>query len=196
MEELLERHPGVSVRWEGQQEQSEESMKSLMFGLAIAMLATFALLTLEFRSYMQPAIVMSVIPFGLIGALWGHAAMGLPLTMFSLMGLVALTGVVVNDSIVLVDFINARVGEGVPLKQAILESGQRRFRPVILTSLTTVAGLLPILTETSLQAQILIPMANSLCFGLMVATVLVLLLVPTLYRVYGAMRGIEVNFDD
>jgi HAE1 family hydrophobic/amphiphilic exporter-1 len=196
MNDLVKRYPGVTVRWEGQQEQSVESMQSLMFGLGIALLATFALLTLEFRSYIQPAIVMSVIPFGLIGALWGHAAMGLPLTMFSLMGLVALTGVVVNDSIVLVDFINHRVREGVPLKQAILESGQRRFRPVILTSMTTVAGLLPILTETSLQAQILIPMANSLCFGLILATALVLLLVPTLYRIYGALRGIEMNFDD
>lgn len=195
-EELTEKFPGVSVRWEGQQEQSVESMRSLLFGLGIALLATFALLTLEFRSYVQPAIVMSVIPFGLIGALWGHALMGLPLTMFSLMGLVALTGVVVNDSIVLVDFINARVREGAPLKQAILESGQRRFRPVILTSMTTVAGLLPILTETSLQAQILIPMANSLCFGLMLATALVLLLVPTLYRIYGAIIGIEMNFDE
>jgi len=196
MNDLMERYPNVSVRWEGQQEQSVESMQSLMFGLGIALLATFALLTLEFRSYIQPAIVMSVIPFGLIGALWGHAAMGLPLTMFSLMGLVALTGVVVNDSIVLVDFINHRVREGVPLKLAILESGQRRFRPVILTSMTTVAGLLPILTETSLQAQILIPMANSLCFGLILATALVLLLVPTLYRIYGAICGIEMNFDE
>ena len=196
MNELTVKYPGVGVRWEGQQEQSVESMQSLMFGLGIAMLATFALLTLEFRSYIQPAIVMAVIPFGLIGALWGHAAMGLPLTMFSLMGLVALTGVVVNDSIVLVDFINHRVADGVPLKQAIIESGQRRFRPVILTSLTTVAGLLPILTETSLQAQILIPMANSLCFGLILATALVLLLVPTLYRIYGALRGIEMNFDE
>ncbi|MHC4878838.1 MAG: efflux RND transporter permease subunit [Planctomycetota bacterium] len=196
MPELVQNYPGVGVRWEGQQEQSVESMQSLLFGLAIAMLATFALLTLEFRSYIQPAIVMAVIPFGLIGALWGHALMGLPLTMFSLMGLVALTGVVVNDSIVLVDFINHRVRDGVPLKQAIIESGQRRFRPVILTSLTTVAGLLPILTETSLQAQILIPMANSLCFGLILATALVLLLVPTLYRIYGALRGIEMDFDE
>jgi HAE1 family hydrophobic/amphiphilic exporter-1 len=192
---LLENHPEVSIRWEGQQEQSVESMRSLFAGMAIALLAMFGLLTLQFRSYAQPAIVMAVIPFGTIGALWGHAAMGLPLTMFSVLGLVALTGVVVNDSIVLVDFINTRVRSGIPLGQALVESGQRRFRPVILTSLTTVAGLFPILTETSMQAQILIPMANSLCFGLVLATVLVLFLVPTFYRIYGSLLGIEFDFD-
>jgi Cu/Ag efflux pump CusA len=111
--------------------------------------------------------------------------MGLPLTLFSLLGLVALTGVVVNDAIVLVDFANARVRDGVPLFEALLETGRRRFRPVLLTSLTTVAGLAPILTETSEQAQLLIPMANSLCFGLILSTTLVLLLVPTLFSIYG-----------
>lgn len=185
MPELLAKYPDVQVRWEGQQEQTVESMYSLFVGLAIALVAMFALLTLEFASYAQPLIVMAVIPFGVVGALWGHAAMGLPLTMFSVFGLVALTGVVVNDSIVLVDFINARLREGMPLGEALLESGRRRLRPVLLTSATTVAGLLPILLEDSLQAQFLIPMANSLCFGLMLSTVLVLILVPTFYSIYG-----------
>jgi multidrug efflux pump subunit AcrB len=162
-------------------------MQSLFLGLLIALIAMYGLLTLEFRSYLQPAIIMAVIPFGFTGALWGHALMGLQLTLFSVFGLVALTGVVVNDSIVLVDFINTQIKKGVPLQQALIESGQRRFRPVILTSMTTVAGLFPILTETSLQAQMLIPMANSLCFGLMYSTVLVLFIVPAFYTIYGEL---------
>lgn len=140
MPELLAQYPNVRVRWEGQQEQSQESVQSLFVGLLVALLAMFALLTLEFNSYLQPAIIMAVIPFGAIGALLGHAAMGLPLTLFSVLGLVALTGVVVNDSIVLVDFINHQLKEGVPLSEAVMQSGQRRFRPVLLTSMTTVAG--------------------------------------------------------
>jgi hydrophobic/amphiphilic exporter-1 (mainly G- bacteria), HAE1 family len=194
MPDLLERYPHVQVRWEGQQEQTVESMQSLFVGLAVALLAMYALLTMQFTSYMQPAIIMAVIPFGMVGALWGHALMGLPLTLFSVLGLVALTGVVVNDSIVLVDFTNARVRDGLPLMEALLESGQRRFRPVLLTSLTTVAGLAPILMEKSQQAQILIPMANSLCFGLLLSTALVLLLVPTFYSLYGrAVRIMEFD---
>lgn len=189
--ELLQRNPRLRVRWEGQQEQDTESVGSLMIGLAIAMLATFVLLTVEFNSYGQPLVVMAVIPFGIVGAIWGHAFMGLPLTLFSVLGLVALTGVVVNDSIVLVDFINAHIRSGTPLKEAVIEAGQRRFRPVLLTSLTTVAGLLPILTEKSFQAQLVIPMATSLCFGLMLSTVLVVVLVPTFYAVYGHLFGVH-----
>ena len=185
---LLSEYPEVSVRWEGQQEQSVESMESLFVGLVVAMLAMYALLTFEFTSYFQPAIVMAVIPFGTIGALWGHAFMGLPLTLFSVLGMVALTGVVVNDSIVLIDFVNHRLAAGVPYRQALVQAGQRRFRPVLLTSLTTIAGLLPILTETSFQAQILIPMATSLCFGLMLATVLVLILVPVFFSLYAKVH--------
>ncbi|MEZ5943809.1 MAG: efflux RND transporter permease subunit [Planctomycetaceae bacterium] len=182
--ELLKQSPNVRVRWEGQQEQDTESVQSLMIGLAVAMAATYILLTIEFNSYFQPMVVMAIIPFGIIGAIWGHAIMGLPLTLFSMLGLVALTGVVVNDSIVLVDFINARIDEGIPVEDAVIEAGQRRFRPVLLTSLTTVAGLFPILMEKSFQAQLVIPMATSLCFGLMLSTVLVLVLVPTFYLIY------------
>ncbi|MEZ6050984.1 MAG: efflux RND transporter permease subunit [Planctomycetaceae bacterium] len=185
MPKLLKKYPDVDVRWEGQAEQTTESINSLFVGLAIALLATYVLLTMQFTSYIQPAIIMAVIPFGVIGAIWGHAIMGLPLTLFSVLGLVALTGVVVNDSIVLVDFINARLIDGMPLQEALVEAGRRRFRPVLLTSMTTVAGLAPIMTETSMQAQLLIPMANSLCFGLMLSTTLVLVLVPTFYSIYG-----------
>lgn len=190
--QLLAKYPTVRIRWEGQQEQDTESVNSLVVGLAVAMVATFVLLTVEFNSYGQPLVVMGVIPFGIVGAILGHAIMGLPLTLFSMLGLVALTGVVVNDSIVLVDFINARVKAGVPLREAVVEAGQRRFRPVLLTSLTTVAGLLPILMETSFQAQLVIPMATSLCFGLMLSTLLVLVLVPVFYTIYGRLFGTHV----
>ena len=124
---------------------------------------------------------MSAIPFGIIGAIWGHVLMGKSLTILSAFGLVALTGVVVNDSLVLVDFINRAYQAGIPLKTAIREAGSARFRPILLTSLTTFAGLLPLLLERSMQAQFLIPMAISLAFGVMFATFIVLLLVPSLY---------------
>jgi multidrug efflux pump subunit AcrB len=193
MPELLKKYPALRVRWEGQQEQDSESVRSLGIGLAIALLAMYVLLTMEFTSYGQPMVVMAIIPFGIVGAVIGHWVMGLPLTLFSTLGLVALTGIVVNDSIVLVDFINSAVRGGMPLQQAVLEAGARRFRPVMLTSLTTIAGLAPILTETSFQAQLVIPMAASLCFGLMTSTVLVLVLVPTFYLLYARMFGVTVD---
>jgi multidrug efflux pump subunit AcrB len=152
-----------------------------MIGLALAMIGMYILLTIQFTSYLQPILIMMIIPFGCIGAIAGHFWLGLPVTMFSLFGLVALTGVVVNDSIVLIDFINHRMADGMPLHDAIIDAGRRRFRPVLLTSVTTVAGLTPILLETSLQAQFLIPMAASLSFGIMTSTVLVLILVPSFY---------------
>jgi multidrug efflux pump subunit AcrB len=190
---LLKKFPGLRVRWEGQQEQDEESVRSLGIGLFVALLAMYVLLTMEFTSYGQPLVVMAVIPFGIVGAVIGHWIMDIPLTLFSTLGLVALTGIVVNDSIVLVDFINSAVRSGVPLETAVLQAGGRRFRPVMLTSLTTIAGLAPILTETSFQAQLVIPMAASLCFGLMTSTVLVLVLVPTFYLIYGRIFGVTVD---
>lgn len=184
MPELLSEFPGVSVRWEGQQEQTEESLTSLLMGTVVALLLMYILLTFEFTSYFQPLLILAIIPFGIVGAILGHAVMGLPLTLFSFFGLVALTGVVVNDSIVLIDFINHRIRDGFPIQEALLDAGRRRFRPVLLTSLTTLAGLFPILMETSFQAQILIPMATSLSFGLLLATILVLVLVPVFYQIY------------
>lgn len=199
MDELLADYPGVTVRWEGQAEQSKESMQSLMYGFVVALFAMYVLLVLQFRSYMQPVLILAIIPFGAIGAIAGHAIMQLEVTLFSMFGLVALTGVVINDSIVLIDFINARmrgntdpeegddddiVADDDPNVTALLDAGRKRFRPVLLTSITTVAGLFPMLLEQSFQAQILIPMATSLVFGLMLATVLVLVLVPTLYFFY------------
>lgn len=180
----------LSVNWEGEQAQTMESVTSMFVGFVIALLCMFVLLTLEFRSYVQPLIILSIIPFGWIGAIFGHAILGIDLTLFSFFGLIALTGVVVNDSIVLVDFINRRIRSGVPLQEALLSAGSRRFRPIMLTSMTTVAGLFPMLLETSLQAQVLIPMAASLIFGLATGTLLILILVPVFYSIYGSVLGL------
>ena len=189
MPDLLHKFPQIRVRWEGQQETTNESIDSLKYGFVAALLAMFVLLTLEFRSYIQPILILAIVPFGFIGAALGHAVMGLEFTILSLFGMIALTGVVVNDSIVLIDFINHRIDAGMPLRQALLEAGTRRFQPVILTSVTTIAGLLPMLLETSFQGQILVPMATSLAFGLAAATALILLLVPAMYCIYARFRG-------
>ncbi|MBI84576.1 MAG: multidrug transporter [Planctomycetaceae bacterium] len=184
LEQMRQEYPQIRIRWEGQQEQTSESLNSLLIGFLCALFAMFVLLTLQFRSYLQPLLILVIIPFGTVGAIWGHSLMGMPLTLFSVFGLIALTGVVVNDSIVLIDCINRNLRQGMALQNALLHGGRRRFRPVLLTSITTIAGLMPILAETSFQAQILIPMATSLCFGLMLATVLVLILVPVFYYIF------------
>ncbi|HMP78288.1 MAG TPA: efflux RND transporter permease subunit [Pirellulaceae bacterium] len=172
------------VTWEGEQQNTQESMSSMFKGFVVALMCMFVLLTLEFRSYTQPLIIMSIIPFGWIGAVMGHALLGLDVSMMSLFGLIALTGVIVNDSIVLVDFINHRIRDGMSLNEALISAGKRRLRPILLTSLTTVAGLIPMLLERSLQAQVLIPMACSLVFGLATGTLLILILVPIFYQMY------------
>ena len=200
IEEYKEKHGvNLSVNWEGEQAETIESMISMFTGFGIALLCMYVLLTLEFRSYAQPAIILSIIPFGWLGAVIGHAIIGIELTLFSFFGLIALTGVVVNDSIVLVDFINRRIREGTDLKESLVLAGQRRFRPIMLTSMTTVAGLFPMLLETSMQAQVLIPMAASLIFGLMTGTFLILYLVPIFYDWYGTIliwMGVPLDHDD
>ncbi len=160
-----------------------------MIGFVLAVFGMFALLTFEFKSYFQPVIILAVLPFGLIGAVLGHLLLGYPLTMFSLFGAVTLSGIIANDSIVLVDFINRQLEKGTPLETALLESGRRRFRPVMLTTITTVAALLPILAERNTQAQVIIPMAISISFGLTVATLWILFLVPTIYSIYARWIG-------
>jgi multidrug efflux pump subunit AcrB len=181
---LLKDHPGVEIRWEGEQGAARESLGSLAVGTCIAMLGMYTLFTLEFRSYVQPLLILVIVPFAIAGAIWGHAIVGLPLTLFSFLGLVALTGVVVNDSIVLMDFVNARRQDGFAIDEALVDAGRRRIRPILLTSATTIAGLFPILFEASSQAQVVIPMATSLVFGLVLSTFLILLMLPALYRVY------------
>jgi len=178
-------YPAVRVRFEGEQEQTNESLRSLGLGFMVSVFAMFVLLTVEFRSYLQPLLILTAIPFGAAGAVFGHALMGMPLSLFTMFGVVALAGIVVNDSIVLIDFINARVREGRPLHLAIREAGCVRFRPVFLTSLTTVGGLLPLLFDRSFQAQFLIPMAAAMTFGEMVTTVLILIMIPVAYSFIG-----------
>jgi multidrug efflux pump subunit AcrB len=181
--DMIKRFPGVDYDLEGQAKRSKESMDSLMKGFIVAAMIIFLLLASQFRSYSQPFIIMTAIPFGLIGAIVGHFIMGLDITMISIFGIVALSGVVVNDSLILIDFINVEVTKGTEVIEAVVKSGEIRFRPVILTSFTTVAGLAPLLTETSFQAKFLIPMAVSISFGLVAATLLTLIFVPALYVV-------------
>jgi multidrug efflux pump subunit AcrB len=185
---LLADYPSVRYSLVGEQEQQRETLQGLGRGFAIALFVIYGLLAIPFRSYIQPMIIMAAIPFGLIGAVWGHAIMGQNLAIMSVFGIVALTGVVINDSLVLVDFINRRHEEGASLREAIRLGGAARFRAILLTSLTTFAGLTPLLLERSVQAQFLVPMAISLAFGVLFATVITLLLVPALFSIVEDLR--------
>ena len=180
---LLTEYPTISYSLEGEQRDQREALASLRRGFLLALLVIYALLAIPFRSYVQPLLVMGVIPFGIVGAIWGHIVMGISLTILSFFGIVALTGVVVNDSLVMVDFINKFRQKGEDIRKAIREAGVVRFRPIILTSITTFAGLTPLLLERSLQARFLIPMAVSLAFGVLFATFITLILVPVSYQI-------------
>ncbi|MFC1688611.1 efflux RND transporter permease subunit [Pseudomonadota bacterium] len=175
---MLARFPGISYEMEGEQRQQRDSFGSLMVGWPLLLFAIYILLALPLKSYIQPLLVMSVIPFGMIGAVIGHWIMGYPLSFLSILGLLALSGVVINDSLVLVDFINQKRRAGSLLWDSVIQAGVVRFRPVILTSLTTFFGLLPLLSEKASAAQILIPMAISLGFGILFATAVTLVLIP------------------
>ncbi len=187
---LANDYPGLTYSFEGEQEEQREAMGGLLRGFAVALLLIYALMAIPFKSYLHPFVIMSVIPFGLMGAIWGHLIMGRELSILSVCGMVALTGVVVNDSLVLVDWINRRRREGVNVSDAVHRAGVARFRPILLTSLTTFAGLLPMLLERSLQAQFLIPMAISLAFGVLFATFVTLLLVPASYLIFEDLLGL------
>ena len=178
---LRERFSGLEVELVGEQREQGEVFAALGGGYLLALLAMYGLLAVPFRSYAQPLIIMSAIPFGLVGAVAGHLVMGYELSVISIFGIVALSGVVVNDSLVLIDTVNRRRREGATAHEAVVFAGQRRFRPILLTSLTTFFGLAPMIFETSVQARFLIPMAISLGFGILFATVLVLAIVPSLY---------------
>lgn len=183
LDELLIDHPGVRYSFEGELREQRESVGSLLYGVGFVLFAIYALLAIPFRSYLQPFMVMLVIPYSVGGAIVGHMIMGMNLSFMSLLGILALCGVVVNDSLVLVDFINRRRREGMPLLDAVVLAGGARFRPILLTSVTTFVGLAPLLLETSTQAQFLIPMAVSLGFGILFGTLLSLLLVPASYLI-------------
>jgi multidrug efflux pump subunit AcrB len=178
-------YPGLTYSLEGEAKEQRDSMGSMRRGFILALFVMYALLAIPFNSYSQPLLIMAAIPFGVVGAILGHLLMGFHLSMLSLFGIVALSGVVVNDSLLLIDHVNRHRFEGKDLMQAVKIAGERRFRPILLTSLTTFFGLMPMIFETSVQAQFLIPMAISLGFGIIFATGITLLLIPTLCLVLG-----------
>ena len=181
--DVLAAFPGVNYSFEGAQAEQRDAVGGLQRGFGLALLVIFALLAIPLRSYIQPLIIMGAIPFGLVGAVWGHILLGLDVTMMSMFGLVALTGVVVNDSLIMVDFINRKQERHRDLDIAVREAGAARFRPILLTSLTTFVGLAPLMAERSFGAQFMVPMAVSLAFGVLFATFITLILVPTAYLI-------------
>ncbi len=180
---LLEQYPSLNYSLEGEAREQRESFASLKVGILFVLAVIYALLAIPLRSYAQPIMVMLVIPFGVVGAIVGHVIMGMNLSIMSYMGMLALAGVVINDSLVLVDYINKRRGEGTALFNAVRIAGMARFRAILLTSLTTFFGLMPLIFEESTQAQFLIPMAVSLGFGIMFATLVTLILIPVNYMI-------------
>ena len=178
LQELCDEVEGISFQWMGYVAEAEESKRRTILGSLALIFILFALLAIPFKSMVQPFFVLTALPFGVIGALLGHLIMGLTPSYLSIFGMLALAGVVVNDSLVMVDYINQRTREGMSLLNACLEAGGKRFRPIILTSATTFVGLLPLMLESSLQAQFLIPMAVSLGFGVVFATTITLYLIP------------------
>lgn len=190
--DLLERYDGLKYTLGGEQREQAESLGALGTGFQMALVCIFGLLAIAFRSYTQPLIIMIVIPFGIVGAILGHLFLGYGLSMISMMGVVALSGVVVNDSLILIVAVNSYRERGLDVYEALVKGGLRRFRPIILTSLTTFFGLVPMIFETSVQARFLIPMAISLGFGVLFATIIMLLLVPSTYAVFEDLRRARV----
>ena len=169
------------IVFRGQAQQRQKSLDSLFIGFVIALLVIYSILASIFRSYIQPVIIMFAIPFGFIGAVLGHVLMGFQLSIMSMFGLVALTGIVVNNSLLLIDFINRRVRAGAPFLLAVVKAGQERFMAIFLTTVTTFVGVTPMLFERSMQAQFLKPCVISLAFGLIVSAVFTLLFIPSIY---------------
>jgi multidrug efflux pump subunit AcrB len=188
--EMLERYPTVEFRLQGNSKDEQDAVISLAQGFLFALIAIYALMAIPLKSYSQPLIIMSVIPFGMVGAIIGHLIFGQAVSVLSICGIIALAGVVVNDSLIMVDFVNKARAQGFSLIDAVLKSGSERFRAIILTSLTTFMGLMPIVFERSLQAQVVIPMAISLAFGILFATVITLLLIPALYLILDDIKSL------
>jgi hydrophobic/amphiphilic exporter-1 (mainly G- bacteria), HAE1 family len=197
--QLIERFPGIRYDVEGESSSSAQTGQSIVRNVLLGMIGVYILLALQFRGYLAPLNVMVVIPTSLIGVVFGHMALGLDLTMPSIVGMASLFGVVVNDSILLVVFIRRARARGDSVLEAARQAGRDRFRPIVLTSITTVAGLLPLLSETSLQAQVLIPLAASLAFGLTSATIAALFLIPAFYCIlddFGALGELDAPRDE
>ena len=191
--ELRSKYPGLFYSFGGEGKEHQKAFADVKKAFLLAMFLIYALLAVPLRSFAQPLIIMSAIPFGIIGAFIGHILLGKPLSILSMFGIVGLAGVVVNDALILVDAINRLKAEGIPLEEAIVQAGVRRFRPIILTTLTTFAGLMPMITEKSLQAQFLIPMAISLGFGVLFGTFITLFLVPSGYYIVEELRGKAIS---
>ncbi len=190
---LQDRFPDIKIGLEGQAAESGKTVFSMARGLIIGLMGIFILLSFQFRSYIEPVAVMVTIPLTMIGVIWGHVLMGLEISMPSIMGAVSLAGIVVNDSILLVEFLKLRVREGYSIPEAAKMASRERFRAILLTSLTTIVGLTPLLLEKSLQAQILTPLAVSIVFGLLAATVLELLVVPAIFSVFSDFGWISAD---
>ena len=186
--EILTRYPSVNYGMEGASKEQQDFLDQLKVAGLVALFLIYGLIAIPTKSYSQPIVIMSVIPFGIIGAIWGHWLLDKTINMMSMYGFIALSGVVVNDSLILVDFINKAKGTGMRMKDIVIESGMLRFRAILLTSLTTFFGILPIYFETSLQAQFIIPMAISLGFGIVFATVITLFLIPSMYLIREDIR--------
>ncbi|MCX7554355.1 efflux RND transporter permease subunit [Marinicella sp. S1101] len=180
---IVPEYPEVTYDLDGMSKEMTELMQNLGVGMLSAVILIYVLLAIPLKSYLQPLIIMLVIPFGITGAIVGHLLLGMTFSMMSIFGVIALTGVVVNDSLVMVDYINKERNEGIDIISAVKHAGAKRFRAILLTSLTTFFGLLPIMFETSLQAKVIIPMAVSLAFGILFATVITLILIPSLYAI-------------
>ncbi len=194
--ELRKRYPDLKISLKGEVESGAETNNSILSGFFLALTGVFLLLSLQFRNYREPLVVMLNIPLALIGAIWGHYIMGIDFTMPSMIGFVSLAGVVVNDSILLVEFVKYRVKEGMVLHDAASQAVHDRFRAIFLTSITTVAGMAPLLLETSLQAQVLIPLVTSIVFGMLTSTLLVLLVLPAAYGIMEDIGFIELTDED
>jgi multidrug efflux pump subunit AcrB len=186
--QLKHTYPALHVALQGEQKKMRESFDSLYVGFPLAVLGIFIIIATMFRSYAQPFVIMFTVPFGIIGAVIGHLVLGYDLSIMSIFGMVALTGVVVNDAIVLIERINENIAEGMAFFEAILRGGARRFRAIFLTTVSTVGGLSPLIMETDLQARFLIPMALAIAAGVLFATILTLVLVPSLMTILSDFR--------
>jgi multidrug efflux pump subunit AcrB len=191
LDEIPRKFPGVRYGFEGEQKDQNDSVRELTIGFLGAVLAMYVIIAIPLRSYSQPLILLAVIPFGLVGAIWGHALMGLNLSIMSMCGLVALSGVVVNDSLVMVDFVNRHRDPSGSLHDAAIAAGGRRFRAIMLTSVTTFIGIMPMILQTDVQARFLVPMAVSLAFGSLFATMITLFLVPGIYLIMEDLKNLS-----
>lgn len=191
---VLKDFPSVRIGFEGQQRENAKTISSMKIVMPMVLMLMLFVIVLTFNSWSQAILVFSLIPFGFIGVGLGHYVIGIPISLFSILGVIALIGIIVNDALVFISTFNQKIKEGVPFEQAVYDTGISRFRPILLTSVTTVAGLGPIILEKSLQAQFLIPMAVSIAFGLMVVTFIILYLTPALLMIFNRSKRVAMSF--